>query len=51
VVGDGEDEEDFTRDAFEDLEVLAGDVIDNGADNEEEVAYVLSTISESEVVK
>jgi hypothetical protein len=41
VAGDGEDEE-FTRDAFEDMEVVAG---------EEEVTYVLLTISEVEVVE
>jgi hypothetical protein len=51
VVGDGEDEEDFTRDAFEDMEVMPGDVIDDGRDDEEEVVYVLLTISEFEVVK
>jgi hypothetical protein len=47
VAGDGEDEE-FTRDAFEDMEVVAKDVVDDGAEDEEEVTYVLLTISEVE---
>jgi hypothetical protein len=50
VAGDGEDEE-FTRDAFEDMEVVAEDVVDDGAEDEEEVTYVLLTISEVEVVE
>jgi hypothetical protein len=51
VAGDGEDEKEFTRDAFEDMEVVAGDVVDDGAEDEEEVTYVLLTISEVEVVE
>ena len=35
VSGDGKDEEDFTRDAFEDMEVVAGDVVDDGVEDEE----------------
>jgi hypothetical protein len=51
VARDGEDEEVFTIDTFEDMEVVAGDVVDDGAEDEEEVVYVLLTISEVEVVE
>ena len=36
VAVDGEDEE-LTRDAFKDKEVVARDIVDNGAEDEEEV--------------
>ena len=38
-------------DALEDKEVVAGDVIDDGAEDEDEVAYVLLTISEVKVIE
>ena len=37
VAVDGEDEEELTRDAFKDKEVVARDIVDNGAEDEEEV--------------
>ena len=51
VARDDEDEEDFTTYSFEDKEVVAGDVVDDGVEDEEKMVYVLLTISEVEVVE
>ena len=42
VAEDGEDEEELTRDAFKDKEVVAKDVVDDGAEDEEEVRCMYS---------
>jgi len=42
VTGDGEDDEELTWDTFEDKEVVGGDVVDDGAEDEEEVRCMYS---------